>query len=252
MEMLGIIGAIAGFAKGVVNFIGAEEERVSKFNELDRKRTELRKYYNQNVSQAKEETADKNAYLQTEMNQTAAAQETARKQAGQNIAAQGILYNAQIAELQVQVSEAQGSAIQSAAVSGFRGSSDLGGSIGTGLRQASRAGERAIQQAQVQARASRMQSYQSALNNYTSAEYQKALYAQQMTMNERTLKRTLDSFDLEYELTDDAYLRDQETLGSTKYKLLNFFGAGLDLVSSSIDVHSAFSEYKAKKSSATE
>ena len=245
MAVLEIAGAVLGLAKGFVNAIGAEEVRVAKFNELDRKRTELRQVYNQNVAHAKESVADRNAYIQTEITQTAAAQETARKQAGQSIAAQALIANAEIAELQVQAGQQEGSAIQAAATSGFRGNADLSGTIGAAARATRSAGARALRQAQLQAKANIMQSYNTALNNYTNAEYQKALYAQQQTQNERELARTLKELDLEYKQKDEAYERDQETMQSTKYKILNYLGIGLDLASTGIDTRSTV--YKAAR-----
>ena len=210
----------------------------AKKEELKTARKNLKTVYDENVSHAKDRTAVQNAYIQTQITQTAAAQEMARKQAGSNIASQDLIYNAQIAELQVQTKQQEGSAIQGAATSGFRGSSDLSGTIGAAVRETNRAGSRAIEQAQLQARANRMQSYQSALNNYTSAEMQKALYSQQQQMNQKELTRTLESLKTEFDQKEAMYKADLDTQEDWKYKTLRYLGVGLDLTSTGIDATS--------------
>ena len=242
MEWLLAASAIAGLIRAGANAWGAVEKQKAKKQELKDSRDQLYAYYNNGEDGGAEgyyrkwanaEVADKNEQIQTQINQTAAAQEISRKQAGQNIAAQDIIANAQIAELQVQAKEAEGSAIQSAATSGFRGSADLTGTIGAAVRRTRSAGARTIEQAQLQARASRMQSYQSALNNYTSAEMQKALYSQQQQMNERALTRTLEQLEKEYYYKDESLKADQEFLD--KYGWLSYLGVGFDFLGSAAD-----------------
>ena len=242
MEWLLAASAIAGLFSAGANALGAVEKQKAKKQELKDSRDQLYAYYNNGEDGgaegyyrrwAKAEVADKNEQIQTQIEQTSAAQEMARKQAGQNIAAQDIIANAQIAELQVQASEAQGSAIQSAATSGFRGSADLSGTIGAAVRRTNSAGARAIEQSRLQARANRMQSFQSALNNYTSAEMQKALYSQQQQMNERALTRTLEQLDKEYYYKDASLKADQAFLD--KWGWLSYLGVGMDFLGSGID-----------------
>lgn len=241
MSLLAIAGAAATLIGAGVKAWGRLSEIDAKKKELEDARNQLTTVYNQSVRQAKEETADRNAIIQTQIRQTEAAQETARKQSGASIAAQDVIYNAQIAEQQVLVSQRQGSAIQSAATSGFRGSENLSGSIGAAVRETTRSGDRAVEQARLQARAVRMQSYNSALNNYTSAEYQKELYAQQQKLNEKALTRTLEVYETEYEYKKGLYDQDIEYMDSAEYKWLTGLGIGADLVSAGV---SAYTDYK--------
>lgn len=245
-EAIAIASAVAGLTKAVVGGIGRVRQIDAKKEELKNARDNLTKVYNQTVRHAEEETADRNAVIQTQIEQTGAAQEMARKQAGSNIAAQDLIYNAQIAQLQVQASQQEGSAVQGAATSGFRGREDLSGTIGAAVRETKRSSNRSVEQAKLQARANRMQSYQSALDNYTSAEQQKALYAQQQKMNQRTLTRNLEAYRTDYGYKKGLYDKDIEYMDSKEYKWLTGLGIGADLLSAGVDAYTSYKDIKAK------
>ena len=235
LGVLAIASAVAGLVGAGVRAYGTYKKNEAKRQELTDAKNQLTKVYNEQVTQAKARTKEKNDIIDTQIKQTQAAQETAVKQSSTGIAMQDVLYSAQIADLQIQASQGEGSAVQAAAVSGFRGDAELGGSIGSGVRSTSRAAARAISQAQLQARANRLQSYNAARNSYTSAEDQKELYRLQQDYNNNELQRNLDSLQTDYDY-QYTQLDDELTyMNSSEFKLLTGLGIGADLLGSAAD-----------------
>ena len=200
MGALATIGGILAIAGAVSNVIGSVISNEQKIKELEDSRSQLKQVYEETQTRYREETRDRNEYIQTQISQTAATQEQSLKQASSSMAVQNQLLAAQMAEIRIQGSQQEGQAVQAAAVSGFRG--DMGGSLGAGTRETNRAISRAIMQANLKAKLNREQSYYQAVNNYTNADYQKALYAQQQRMNENELQRNLAALKTDYDYKD--------------------------------------------------
>ena len=226
MSALATIGGIIAIAGAVSNVIGNVISNEQKITELDEYKSQLEKVYNETKTQYEDATRDRNEYIQKQITQTAAIQEQSVKQASSSIAVQNQLLAAQMAEIRIQGSQQEGQAIQAAAVSGFRG--DMEGSLGAKTRKTNRAISRAVKQAGLQARLNREQSYNQAVNNYTSAEYQKALYAEQQRMNENELQRNLKSLKTDYDYKHDQVQKEYDFRSSWYGRTLTYLGIGLD------------------------
>lgn len=223
-----IVGAVAGLVSAGAKIWKNVNQYDEDLKELGKAKDNLTDLHNLQAGNLKEANEDRNRQLDTQIKQTAAIQEQSVKQASSSIAVQNQLMAAQMAEIQIQGSQTEGAAVQAAATTGFRG--DLEGSLGAGVRETSRSVSRAIRQAGLQSRLNRMSSYNQAVNQYTSAEYQKALYAEQQSRNTRAYLRTKAELDKEFEQRykdlDDA----EKTMNSAGYKWMYYLGVGADVM----------------------
>ena len=223
-----IVGAVAGLLQAGANIWKNVNQYNEDLEEIGKSKDNLKSTYDLQVKNLREANKDRNAQLDTQIAQTTAIQQQSLKQASSNIAVQNQLMAAQMAELRIQGSQQEGQAVQNAAVSGFRG--DMEGSLGAATRETNRAVSRAIKQAGLQANLNRMQSYNQAVNNYTSADYQKALYVEQQKMNTRQYVRTKRELTEEYNQKMTALTDAETTMNSKGYKWLYYLGVGADVL----------------------
>lgn len=195
------IGAIGGMAKGLVNATSSEIQYQEQIKELQQKSADLNTSmqnatasYNLSVKQAKESAADTIGSYNANIADVTTSRDIALKQGAGTIEQQNAIYNEQLAEVQIAASEAQGQNIQSASMSGFRNS----GSTMNATTRSDLAYGRSLKQTEAQRTLSLNQSYQSALNSYTSANMQISGYKRQIQYAQNELSRNLESYDLQY------------------------------------------------------
>lgn len=223
-----IVGAVAGLVQAGAKIWKNVNQYDEDLKELGKAKDNLTDLHDLQVGNLKEANEDRNKQIDTQIAQTSAIQEQSVKQASSSIAVQNQLLAAQMAEIRIQGSQQEGQAIQNAAVSGFRG--DMEGSLGAATRETNRAVSRAIKQAGLQANLNRMQSYNQALNQYTSAEYQKALYVEQQQMNTRAYLRTKAEMDKQYLQRYTDLDEAKKAMEEPGYKWMYYLGVGADVM----------------------
>lgn len=206
---LGIIGGgLLGLGSGISKSKQRKAEFEGKLEDLNRQKelldtqfSQVKDSYNLATSQAKARTADQKDELSLLSKQTLENRDLALDQTGKAGRMQSEIGAMQLATLAIQSKMEEGAATQQAATSGFRGT---GSALNT-IEVVKLASEMATEQAMMQNKLNRYQTYASAVGTYTSATQQSEAYERQIDMNERELDRQLAQMDLQMEQEREMY-----------------------------------------------
>ena len=206
-----IVGGVIGLGNGIASAKSQQAGFDDKLTELNHSVETLDSNYNQATAsyelskkqsiEAAKATTDEYSFLAEE---TLENRDTSLAQSATTGSMQSQVNAAQIATLEVENEKAVGTANSAAASSGFRGT----GTSKNIVDNAKSSGADIIKQAKMQASLSNAQTYNQAVNNYTSANQQEAAYQRRIAETEDTLDRTLASLDLAQDQAEENYTRE--------------------------------------------